>query len=373
MNQSKPNFILYKQVGHDLIMSNIPNFNRATITYDTAESTDQNIENKTILIIGGSGSLGNALTRRLINQNKIVIYSRGEMAQWNMRQKYKHDLDKLSFVIGDVKNKDALVKTIFTHRPNIIILAAAMKHIDICESQISECIDTNVDGIGHVIDFVIQQHEMGLVPFLECLLFVSTDKACSPVNVYGMCKCISERRMVNNSQRIKSENFKIVSVRYGNVLASNGSLFQKLNLIGSNDEYSYFGITDERMTRFFMSLDQSVTLIINSVLYGPNGHICIPKIPSYSIMDIIKFYSVKYGKPIKNIGIRPGEKIHESMINEVEGLRTSEHKHFMTIGPDHGNIDPHRQGISYCSSDHVQPIYHDGVYIFDKYLPQDEI
>jgi UDP-N-acetylglucosamine 4,6-dehydratase len=213
---------------------------------------------------------------------------------------------------------------------------------------------------------------MGTVPFLECLLFVSTDKACSPVNVYGMCKCISERHMVNTSRRIKTDRFKMVTVRYGNVLASNGSLFQKLNIIGTNDEYTHFGITDERMTRFFMTLDQSVTLIINSVLYGPNGHICIPKIPSYRIMDIIEYYAVKYGKPIQNIGIRPGEKIHESMINEVEGLRTSEHDHFMTIGPDQGNIDPHRPSISYSSSDHVQPVVQDGSYIFSKYLPQDE-
>ncbi len=323
------------------------------------------LADKTILILGGTGSLGNALTRRLVVENQIIIYSRGETNQWKMRQRFQDHSKQINFVIGDIRDRDAIRQVVYTHQPQIIIIAAAMKHIDICEKQISECTKTNIDGVCGVIEYLVSHRERGTLSFLETVLYVSTDKACSPINVYGMCKSISERKMAAESSRVADKGMKLVTVRYGNVLGSNGSLLQKYNLIARDSEFEFFGVTDSQMTRFFMSLDESVTLIINAILHGQNGDICIPKIPSYRIMDIAQYYSHKYNKPVKIIGIRPGEKIHECLINEVEQLRTEELDHFLAVHPQiHG-----QSGISYLSSDHIRPVEDkNGLYVFAPYL-----
>jgi UDP-N-acetylglucosamine 4,6-dehydratase len=290
------------------------------------------IKNKTILILGGTGSLGNHLTSEYINNNKIVIYSRSEIPQWTMRQKFQ---DNISFFIGDIRDKIRLESCIFQHKPNIIIIAAALKHIDFAEKNISESIDTNVNGVKNIIDIIYHNYSINTIPFLESVLFISTDKACSPINVYGICKALSERIMIEKSEYLTTNNCpKLLVVRYGNVISSNGSLIPLFKNIAKDNTKKEFTITDENMTRYFMSLKESCNLIDYALLYGNSGETIVPKkINAYKVIDIANFFSKKYDKPIKNIGIRVGEKLHESLISQTESIRTIERDGYYIILP----------------------------------------
>jgi len=281
-----------------------------------------NIENKKILIIGGTGSLGNHLTKRFLDNNTIYLLSRDESKHWNMEIDFKHHKN-LNFIIGDIRNKDKIQQTILRIKPNIIIIAAAMKHIDRCEYECNESLGTNLYGTQNVLD-VVENFQYDLKE-LETVCFISTDKACSPVNVYGMCKAISECLMIEKSKYI--ENIKFVVVRYGNVLNSRGSIIPMLHKIGQNDEIKEFKLTDDKMTRFVMTLEQSVDLVIHAILYGKSGDIVIPKLISCVVKDLIEIFSEKYNKPIVMSGLRPGEKMLESLINETQSTR-------LEFGPD---------------------------------------
>jgi len=288
------------------------------------------IIDKKILIIGGTGSLGNSLTDRYLNNNQIIIYSRSENNQWMMKQKYNND--NLFFFIGDIRDKERLETCIFKYKPNIIIIAAALKHIDICENNINECINTNIDGIRNVVNIITTYSLVGNISFVETVLFVSTDKACAPVNTYGMCKSVSERIMIEKTQFLTHPKF--VNVRYGNVLSSRGSLLPFYKSIVKDNKTTFIPVTDDNMTRYFMSLEDSVDLIEYTILHGNSGYTVIPKnIFSYKIIDIANYFSNKYNIPIKITGIRPGEKIHETLISYTESLRTIEKDSFYIIKP----------------------------------------
>ena len=269
-----------------------------------------------LLIIGGTGSLGNALIDNLNNRYEISIISRDENKQWIMKQKYP----TIEFFICDIKDKNRFEEVLFLIRPNKIILASALKHIDICENNISDCINTNIIGINNIVSTIYLNSKKGLVPFLNTLCFISTDKASSPVNVYGMCKSISERIVAEQS--IRDTNIKYVSVRYGNVLSSRGSIIPYYKSISEDPTKHYFKVTHPDMTRFFISLEESVQLIEKAINFGESGDTFIPKIPSYRIIDIANTFSSLYNKPIKIVGIRPGEKLHECLINNSESFRT---------------------------------------------------
>jgi UDP-N-acetylglucosamine 4,6-dehydratase len=292
------------------------------------------ISGKKILIIGGTGSLGHKLTERYLENNILYLMSRDESKHWKMNLEFNNH-QNLNFVIGDIRNREKVVQTILRINPNIIILAAAMKHIDKCEYESNECIQTNLIGTQNVLD-AIERH-INSITNLETVCFVSTDKACSPVNIYGMSKAISESLLVEKSKFVP--NVKFVCVRYGNVLNSRGSIIPMLHEIGKNKDVSHFTLTDTRMTRFVMTLEQSVDLIEHSILNSESGDIVIPKLISCKIVDLFEIFSKLYNKPIVFDKLRPGEKMLESLINETQSMRLIiDSSGYMYIKPVYKNI-----------------------------------
>jgi UDP-glucose 4-epimerase len=292
------------------------------------------INNKVILIIGGTGSLGYKLTEKYLKGNIVYLMSRDESKHWKMNIDFNNNKN-LNFVIGDIRNRDKVRQTIIRINPNIIILAAAMKHIDKCEYESNECIQTNLVGTQNVLDEI--ENNKARLTNLETVCFVSTDKACSPVNIYGMSKAISESLMVEKSKYIK--DVKFVCVRYGNVLNSRGSIIPMLHEIGSNKEILNFKLTDKRMTRFVMTLEQSVDLIQHAVLNAESGDIVIPQLISCKIVDLFDIFSELYNKPIVFDKLRPGEKMLESLINETQSMRLiTDSSGYMYIKPVYKNI-----------------------------------
>lgn len=294
------------------------------------------IKDQRILILGGSGSLGHALTNRYLGSNKLYIFSRGENTQWQMKQTFKNHPD-LTFFIGDIRDEKRLENCLFRFQPNIIIIAAALKHIDMCENNISECIDTNVNGIQNVVKLITTNAMQNAIPFLHTVVFISTDKACSPVNSYGMCKSLSERIVVENTSFLQSPKF--INVRYGNVISSRGSIIPLYKNMANDPTCTSFPVTHPDMTRFFMTLDESVNLIEHAILFGSAGDTVIPKnIFSCRILDVARYFSEKYKKPVAITKIRPGEKLHETLINYTESLRTIDAGSYYIIKPTYMDI-----------------------------------
>ena len=280
------------------------------------------IFNKKILIIGGTGSLGNELTKTYLNKNILYLYSRDECKHWAMEIEYNNHKN-LNFIIGNINDQDKIKQTLLRHNFDIIILAAALKHIDKAEYESNECINTNILGTQNVLN-CIETYKKDLIN-LKQVCFISTDKACSPVNLYGMSKSISECLVVEKSRYIK--DIKFVCVRYGNVLNSRGSIIPLLHQIGKKDEYKHYTLTDKRMTRFVMTLEDSVKLVEHAILFGESGDIVIPKLVSCNIVDLLEIFSEIYKKPIIEGKLRPGEKLLESLINDTQSLR-------LQFGPD---------------------------------------
>jgi UDP-N-acetylglucosamine 4,6-dehydratase len=275
------------------------------------------IENKTILLFGGTGSLGYEIVSRYLKSNVIYNYSRDECKHWKMKLDYNNN-PNLRFVIGDIANQHKVQETISRVNPNIIIIASAMKHIDQCEYNTDQSLNTNLLGVKNILD-TVEKLKTELKRTLETVLFVSSDKACSPINVYGMCKALSETFIIEKSHYIK--DFKFVNIRYGNVLNSRGSIIPLLHTIGNDDSKTHFTITNDEMTRFVMTLEQSVDLIEQAIIHGESGDTVIPKLISMNVKDLIEIFSEKYNKPIKNIGLKPGEKLLESLINHSQSAR----------------------------------------------------
>lgn len=275
------------------------------------------INNKTILLFGGTGSLGYEFVKRYIDTNVIYNYSRDECKHWKMKLDFNNN-SNLHFIIGDIINKNKVEESILRIKPNIIVIASAMKHIDQCEYNTDQSLNTNLLGVKNILD-VVELHKDVLNGKLETVLFVSSDKACSPINVYGMCKALSETLIVEKSLYVK--NFKFVNIRYGNVLNSRGSIIPLLHTIGNDNNKTCFTITDDNMTRFVMTLEQSVDLIEHTILNGESGDTVVPKLVSMKVKDLIEIFSEIYNKPVVNIGIKPGEKLLESLINCSQSAR----------------------------------------------------
>ena len=275
--------------------------------------TFDDMKNKKILLIGGSGSLGNKFISVYCNDNDIYIYSRDECKHWEMKLKYNN----INLILGDISNKNKLRETLLRYNFDVIINMAALKHIDICEYQSEMCINTNIIGNQNLLN-IIEEEQHNLKNLKTCC-FISTDKACNPVNLYGMCKAVSETLFIEKAKYVN--NIKFVCVRYGNVLNSRGSIIPTLHKVGKDSSKEYFNITDTRMTRFVMTLEQSVKLIVHAILYADSGDIVLPKLVSCNIIDMIEIFSEIYNKPIVKSNIRAGEKLLESLINETQSLR----------------------------------------------------
>ena len=287
------------------------------------------IKGKRLFVIGGSGSLGEELYKYFSNDNHIYNYSRDENKHWMMEMKF--GTKKLTNIIGDVRDKDKIKQTLLRIKPHHIILAAALKHIDRCEYDANECINTNILGIKNVLDSI--ECLISDLKDLESVCFISTDKACSPINIYGMSKAICEQMICEKSLYIK--NVKFVSVRYGNVISSRGSIIPILEEKGRDNKVKSFTLTDERMTRFIMTLDESVKLIEYAILYGDTGEIIIPKLSSMKIKDLLELYEKKYNKPIVVTGLRTGEKLDESLINSSQKIKTIDKGKYYHIQPSY--------------------------------------
>lgn len=281
------------------------------------------LKNKTILITGGTGYLGQALTEEILKHNpkSIRIFSRDEVKHHKFQEKFSHN-KKIRNFIGDVRDYERLLKA--TRQADIVIHAAALKRLDILEYNVDESIKTNILGTLNVVNACLQNN-------VEKAVMVSTDKACSPVNTYGACKFVSERIFSESNYSKGDIRTIFTTVRYGNVLESTGSVIPFFSdKINNGDEIP---LTDTRMTRFIISPKQAVELIFDAIKYGIGGEVFVPKLPSFKITDLIEILKEKYSRKnnVKIIGIRPGEKIHELMINSSEIPRTYDFENLYII------------------------------------------
>jgi FlaA1/EpsC-like NDP-sugar epimerase len=315
------------------------------------------LSNKKIILFGGSGSLGNEFVKTYIGNNEITNFSRDENKHWHMS--LLHKTANLKFIIGDIRNYDSVENAILREQPHIIIIMAALKHVDRCEYAINECIQTNCMGPMNVLN-VIEKNNDRLIN-LECTVMISTDKACEPTNVYGMAKALAESAIVEKSLYIK--NRKFVNVRYGNVLNSRGSIIPLLHEKGNDDLVKEFALTHQDMTRFVMTLQQSVQLIEYAILNGESGDTVIPKLISLKMIDLMEIFSEKYGKPVKIIGLRPGEKMLESLISETQSMRlVKTESGYMHIKPAYTNLLVTEDIQNYNSK--LNPLTKDELYEF---------
>jgi UDP-N-acetylglucosamine 4,6-dehydratase (inverting) len=282
------------------------------------------LSNKTILITGGTGSLGQALTKHIFktypNVKKLIILSRDEQKQFQMAQDYHPaDFPQIRFLLGDVRDKERLVRAF--KGVDFVIHAAAMKHVHLAEYNPDECIKTNIGGAQNVIHAALETSVQNVVA-------LSTDKACAPINLYGATKLTSDKLFVA-ANNIKGTNpIKFSVVRYGNVMGSNGSVipfFLKKRTEGK------LPITDPTMTRFNISLQGGVDMVMHAMEHAWGGEIFIPKIPSYKILDVAK--AIAPNCELKIVGIRPGEKIHEEMITASDSFYTYDLGQYYTILP----------------------------------------
>lgn len=305
-----------------------------------------NFQNKKILIIGGTGSLGRSLIRRLSEDNQVIVYSRDEAKHWTIRNQLTSK-QNVVFEVGDIRDGNRVEEIILKWKPNIILIAAALKQVDTCERSPFESIQTNTLGINNVINAVVRQEDR--LTALETVLMVSTDKACAPTNVYGMCKAISER--IVTSQSISGSRIKFVGVRYGNVLESRGSIIPLFRWQAENE--SRFTVTHPEMTRFIMTLDESIDLIIATANGAKSGEIWLPKLRAMRILDLAQIFSDKYKKPVEIVGMRPGEKLFEELVSSPESVRILDDGKHYRMSPAHVMPALDAKIFSYGSNDDV--------------------
>lgn len=289
-------------------------------------------DGQTILITGGTGSFGKKYTETLLNRykpKKIIIFSRDELKQFEMQQTYNQEC--MRYFIGDVRDKERLLQA--CKDVDYIIHAAAMKQVPAAEYNPTECIKTNIDGAENVIRAAIDNG-------VKKVIALSTDKAANPVNLYGATKLCSDKLFVAANNMVGGEVPRFAVVRYGNVVGSRGSVvpfFKKLIVEGADS----LPITDFRMTRFWITLQQGVDFVIKNFTRMKGGEIFVPKIPSVKMTDLAQ--AIAPGIKMHEIGIRPGEKLHEKMCPRDDSYRTLEFDDHFVIAPSinfyDGNIN----------------------------------
>jgi len=279
------------------------------------------LKNSSILITGGTGSFGQSfvpLTLKKYNPKRLVIFSRDEMKQWEMAKLFKDD-SRVRFFIGDVRDKSRLHRAL--SGIDFVVHAAATKIVPTAEYNPFECIKTNINGAMNVIDACIDQG-------IKRVVALSTDKASSPINLYGATKLASDKLFVASNSYTPKNKTSFSVVRYGNVMGSRGSV---IPLFMSLKNKGFLPITDQRMTRFMISLEQGVDLVWKAFKDMQGGEIYVKKIPSMKIIDIANVIAPK--AKLKIIGIRPGEKLHEQMISNEDSYYTYEYSTYYKILP----------------------------------------
>lgn len=279
------------------------------------------LNEKTVLITGGTGSFGKKCAKLILkkyNPKKVIIFSRDELKQFEMAQEFV-GVENIRFFIGDVRDKDRLYRAF--DGVDIVVHAAALKQVPACEYNPIEAINTNINGAIHIIDAAIDQG-------VEKVIALSTDKAANPINLYGATKLCSDKLFVQGNAYVGLGRTRFSVVRYGNVVGSRGSVipfFLKMR------ENGVLPITDKRMTRFWITLEQGVQFVLDSLerMYG--GEVFVPKIPSMNIMDLAQAIGpeCKY----EYVGIRPGEKLHEVLISEDDARRTLDLGGYFVVQP----------------------------------------
>ena len=310
------------------------------------------LKNSSILITGGTGSFGHTfvpMTLKKYDPKKLVIFSRDEMKQWEMAKLFKGD-SRVRFIIGDVRDRDRLYRAL--DGIDYVVHAAATKIVPTAEYDPFECVKTNVIGAMNIIDACIDKG-------VKRIIALSTDKASSPANLYGATKLTSDRLFVSGNSYSGTHNTKFSVVRYGNVMGSRGSVIPFFMSIPDGDE---FPITDYRMTRFMISLEEGVQLIWHAFEDMHGGEIYVKKIPSMKVTDVALSINDK-AKHIET-GIRPGEKLHEQMIGFEDAPYTYEYKDHFKILPSINNWsdDPERikdgkkvePDFTYCSDNNKE-------------------
>lgn len=278
------------------------------------------LKDKVVLVTGGTGSFGKKFIKKALELDiqKIIVFSRDELKQYEMAQEFTDS--RIRFFIGDVRDKARLMRAF--DGVDIVIHAAALKHVGACEYNPMEAIKTNIHGAQNIIDAAIDRG-------VEKVIALSTDKAASPVNLYGATKLASDKLFVAANSYAGSKKTRFSVVRYGNVVGSRGSVvpfFKKIRHTGT------LPITDERMTRFWITLEQGVQFVIDNLTRMHGGEIFIPKIPSMNVVDLAKAIGPEC--KIEIVGIRPGEKLHESMITVDDARQTVEFDTYYVIQPE---------------------------------------
>ncbi|MBT6440059.1 MAG: UDP-N-acetylglucosamine 4,6-dehydratase (inverting) [Flavobacteriales bacterium] len=293
------------------------------------------LNDKTIFITGGTGSFGKTFTKLSLENykpKKIIIFSRDEMKQWNMAESFQQfDRDrKIEYVIGDVRDKERLHRVMVD--VDFIVHAAATKIVPTAEYNPFECIKTNINGAMNLIEVAIDQK-------VKKIVALSTDKACNPVNLYGATKLASDKLFIAANLHTLNTDTCFSIVRYGNVMGSRGSV---IPFFQEKSNSGVLPITDVRMTRFMISIDQAVKLVWHAFDDAIGGEIYVHKIPSMKVTDVAKTINPNAEHEI--IGIRPGEKIHEVMVSEEDSASTYEYEWYYKILPtiNNWNLDPVR-------------------------------
>lgn len=307
-------------------------------------------ENLNVLVTGGTGSFGKKFVEIMLRDfhpKKLIIFSRDELKQHEMRMN-GYDHPSLRFFIGDVRDKERLNRAM--QGVNIVIHAAALKQVPACEYNPFEAVKTNVLGAQNIIDAAIDVR-------VEKVVALSTDKAVNPVNLYGATKLCAEKMFIQGNSYSRAGGTIFSCVRYGNVIGSRGSV---IPLFLSQKKSGKVTITDKRMTRFWITLDEAVQLVVNVVAHMQGGEIFLPKIPSMKIMDLTRAIAPEC--EIDIIGIRPGEKIHEVLITEEEGRHTIDYDGMYVVLPNYSWWNRHNyktgrklsEGFVYASNSNDQ-------------------
>ncbi|NPV51598.1 MAG: UDP-N-acetylglucosamine 4,6-dehydratase (inverting) [Candidatus Methanofastidiosum sp.] len=283
------------------------------------------LNDKTILITGGTGSFGKKFTKRVLSQynpKKIIIYSRDEYKQFLMQSRFKVHSHKIRFFIGDVRDEKRLYRAF--DGVDIVIHAAALKQVPAAEYNPIEAVKTNIHGAENIINAAIDKG-------VQKVIALSTDKAVNPVNLYGATKLVSDKLFISGNAYVGDKATLFSVVRYGNVSGSRGSVIPFFkSLIDQNK--NVIPITDYRMTRFWITLDEAVDLVIKAIEEAKGGELYVKKCPSFKVTDLAR--AMKNDCEFEDVGIRPGEKLHEVMITEEDSRTTYEYDDHYVIYPD---------------------------------------
>ena len=283
------------------------------------------LNGKTVLITGGTGSFGNHFTEYVLKHykpKKIIIYSRDEFKQFNMANKFKQYEDIMRFFIGDVRDKERLLRAL--GGVDYVIHAAALKQVPACEYNPIEAVRTNIDGAINVVNAVLD------TPSVKRVVALSTDKSVNPINLYGGTKLVSDKLFIAANAYSGAKDVRFAVVRYGNVAGSRGSVIPFFKQIIENGGKK-LPITDYRMTRFWISLEEGVELVIKALEEAKGGETFISKIPSFKIIDLAQ--AMLPGCEMPEVGIREGEKLHEVMVTREDSATTYEYKKHYIIYP----------------------------------------